>query len=279
MRYVAIGHVSQDVVPGGIVLGGTVTYSALAARALGWEVAVVTRAHTELDLSPLRGVDCARLPDVTTTIFENIYSPAGRTQILHARAGPIRPGDAPARFRRADVAHLAPIADEVDPAWFDAFDGALIGVTPQGWLRQWDAAGRVSPREWTDAAALLSRVDAIVLSIDDVSGDWAHIEHWAKSARVLVVTQGRDGCTVYVDGAPTQVPAPAVVEVDPTGAGDIFAAAYFTRLRVTGDALEAARFANCIAARSVMRHGLTGVPALQEVKDCLAAGALAAPAT
>jgi sugar/nucleoside kinase (ribokinase family) len=276
MRYVAIGHVCLDVAPGGSVLGGTVAYSALTARALGWEVAVVTRAHTDLDLSPLRGVDCARLPDAVTTTFENIYSPAGRTQILYARAGPIHPGDAPDRYRRADVAHLAPIADEVDPAWLDAFDGALIGVTPQGWLRQWDATGRVSPREWTDAA-LLRRVDAIVLSIDDVSGDWALVGRWAGIARVLVTTQGREGCTVYVDGAPTHVPTPAVVEVDPTGAGDVFAAAYFIRLRTTGDALEAARFANCIAAHSVTRRGLTGMPALQEVKACLA-GARQAPA-
>ena len=274
MRYVAIGHVCLDVTPDGDVLGGTVAYSALTARALGWDVAVVTRAQAELDLSPLRGVDCARLPDITTTTFENRYSPAGRIQILHTRAGLIHPGQASARFRRADVAHLAPIADEVDPAWFDVFDGALIGVTPQGWLRQWDAAGRVSPREWTDAATLLCRAGAIVLSIDDVNGDWAHIDRWARIARVLVATQGHDGCTVYVDGVPTRVPAPAVVEVDPTGAGDVFAAAYFTRLRVTGDALEAARFANCIAACSVRRRGLAVMPAPGEVKECLATQSL-----
>jgi sugar/nucleoside kinase (ribokinase family) len=85
---------------------------------------------------------------------------------------------------------------------------------------------------------------------------------------VLVATQGRDGCTVYAAGQRKQVPAPTTPEVDPTGAGDIFAAAFFTRLSVSCDPMAAAQFANCLAARSVTRRGLAGVPTPQEVKDC-----------
>ena len=272
MLYVAIGHVCQDIVPGGRLLGGTATYSSLTARALGWKAAVVTRAAAELDLSPLSDLDCARLPDDCTTTFENIYSPDGRIQMLHAAAGPIRSAVIPSRFRGADVVHLAPIANEVDPDLAGGFAGALIGVTPQGWLRQWDASGRVSPREWMDAEAILSCSDAVVISVADVAGDRARIERWAAIAPVLVATQGHDGCTVYAGGTlrAARVPAPSVVEVDPTGAGDIFAAAFFTRLRQSGDPLAAAQFANCIAARSVTRRGLAGVPTAQEVSDCLA---------
>ncbi len=272
MLYVAIGHVCQDIVPGGKALGGTVTYSSLTARALGWRAAIVTRAHAELDLSQLGDVDCARLPDDRTTTFENIYSPAGRVQVLHAAAGAIHADNVPPHLRRADVVHLAPIANEVDPAVASAFEGALVGVTPQGWLRQWDASGRVSSRELRSAEAVLGRSGAVVTSIADVAGDWARIESWAAIAPVLVATQGRDGCVVYERGAgdrrATRVPAPAVVEVDPTGAGDIFAAAFFMFLRESGDPLVAARFANCVASRSVTRPGLAGVPTPQEVKDC-----------
>jgi sugar/nucleoside kinase (ribokinase family) len=268
MRYIAIGHVCQDVVPAGRVLGGTVAYSALTAVALGCQTAVVTRANPGLDLSALRGIEWRRLPSDQTTTFENVYSPAGRTQFLHATAGPIRSADVPFDWRQADVVHLAPIANEVDPALAGGFDGALIGVTPQGWLRQWDAAGRVSSRDWEHAGAVLSRIDAVVLSVDDAAGDWSRIEGWALVTRVLVATQGRDGCTVYEQGRPVHVPGLAVVEVDPTGSGDIFAAAFFTRLRESGNPLAAARFANCLAARSVTRRGLAGVPTPQEVREC-----------
>ncbi|HEY4689790.1 MAG TPA: PfkB family carbohydrate kinase [Anaerolineae bacterium] len=268
MRYLAIGHICQDVLPSGRALGGTVTYSTLTARALGWTALAVTRAHPRLDLSLLRDVECICIPDEVTTTFENIYREPGRVQVLRAAAGPIRRGDIPPEFRNADVIHLAPVAREIDPELAQAFTGTFIGVTPQGWLRRWDASGHVSPRDWSEAGAILPHADAIVLSIDDVGGDWARIERWAEIARVLVVTQAREGCTVYTRGRSMRVPAPAVVEVDPTGAGDIFAAAFFAHLRTTGDPLDAARFANCIAAHSVTRRGVEGVPTIREVKDC-----------
>jgi len=270
MRYVAIGHICEDVLPNGRALGGTVTYSSLTARALGWSTVAVTRARLDLDLARLRSVDCVRAADAATTTFENIYTESGRVQILHARAGTIQPGDVPPEARRADVVHLAPIAREIDEALIALFDGVFVGVTPQGWMRQWNEAGRVYPREWIEADSILKRASATVLSIDDVDGDWALVETWASIARVLVVTQGPEGCTVFVSGRPQHVPAPQVLEVDPTGAGDVFAAAFFTRLRLGEDGIEAARFANYLAARSVTRRGLSSIPTDQDVRECLA---------
>ena len=271
MLYLAIGHVCQDVAPGGYSLGGSVTYAALTARTCGWSVAAITRVNSHLDLSPLGAMEWARLPDGATTTFENVYTPSGRIQILHAVAGRIGPVDVPRHLRHADVVHLAPIAGEVDAALADVFDGAWIGVTPQGWMRQWDASGRISRRAWASAESILARSSATVLGLEDVGGDWEVIERWASIARVLVVTQGKAGCAVYERGAKVEVPAHVTYEVDPTGAGDIFAAAFFTQLRAAGDALLAARFANCMAAQSVTRRGLAGVPTAAEAQQCLAA--------
>jgi len=270
MLYLAIGHVGQDVVPDGYALGGSVAYAALTARtcAPAWSIAVITRVHSHLDLSPLGDMEWVRLPDRATTTFENIYLPSGRVQTLHAVAGPIGPGDVPPHLRRADIVHLAPIAGEVDSALVDVFDGAWIGVTPQGWLRQWDASGRVARRAWAGAESILARSNATVISLDDVGGDWREIECWASIGRVLVVTQGRAGCTVFDRGAKVHVPTIAAHEVDSTGAGDIFAAAFFTELRASGDAVRAARFANCIAGYSVGRRGLAGAPTAGEVRRC-----------
>jgi sugar/nucleoside kinase (ribokinase family) len=49
----------------------------------------------------------------------------------------------------------------------------------------------------------------------------------------------------------------------------VFAAAFFARLLDTRDPWEAARFANQIAAISVTRPGLQGVPTHAEVQKCL----------
>jgi sugar/nucleoside kinase (ribokinase family) len=60
-----------------------------------------------------------------------------------------------------------------------------------------------------------------------------------------------------------------VEEVDATGAGDIFAAAFFIRLFNTRDPWEAARFATALAAYSVTRVGLNGIPTKNEIESCL----------
>lgn len=73
---------------------------------------------------------------------------------------------------------------------------------------------------------------------------------------VLVTTLGPRGCTVSVGGTdPVEVPSPDVEVVDPTGAGDAFAAAFAVRWTETGDALEAARFAVCAGALAVTVAG------------------------
>jgi sugar/nucleoside kinase (ribokinase family) len=267
LDYLVIGHVTQDVLPdGGLTIGGTVTYSGRTALAMGCRVAVVTSAAPDLDLSgPLSGVELIRRPAEATTTFENIYTPAGREQFLHALAAPLGLETVPQHWQRPDVVHLAPLVNECDPALADAFPGALVGVTPQGWMRAWDHAGRVYRCDWSDAAGLLPRIDAAVISQHDVGDDEATIAHLARLAPVLVVTLGPRGCRVYADGDARQVPVTPVPEIDPTGAGDVFAAAFFVRLRQRGDPWAAAYFANRVAALSVRRAGWASTPTPQEI--------------
>ena len=74
---------------------------------------------------------------------------------------------------------------------------------------------------------------------------------------MLVLTRGYNGCTVFLGEETRSFPAPRVAEVELTGAGDIFAAAYFVRLWQTdGNPWEAAVFANQIAAQSVTQATL-----------------------
>jgi sugar/nucleoside kinase (ribokinase family) len=115
----------------------------------------------------------------------------------------------------------------------------------------------------------LPRADAIVLSLEDLAGDWALAQTWAALAPVIVVTQGKAGCTVFTRLAePRHIPARPHAEVDPTGAGDVFAAAFFINLYETGDPFDSAAFANAVAGFSVTRPGLSGVPSSDEVGLC-----------
>jgi sugar/nucleoside kinase (ribokinase family) len=206
-------------------------------------------------------------PASTTTTFENTYTADGRRQMLRGVADLLMPEMMPSQWK-ATIAHLGPVARECDPALVHVFGDAFVGVTPQGWMRHWDETGRVSRRRWEEAEGLLARADAVVLSEEDVYGDESLIAQYAAQARLLVVTQGAKGCTVYTRGQGRSFPAPSVREVDPTGAGDIFAAAFFVGLQRSGDPAVAACFANCIASRSVTRMGLDSTPRPREIVSC-----------
>ncbi len=113
---------------------------------------------------------------------------------------------------------------------------------------------------------MLQQAGAAVFSIEDVECDESRIEEFAASCPVLAVTEAAQGVRLYWHGDVRRFRPPVVTEVDATGAGDIFAAAFFARLYTTRDPWEAARFANQIAAISVTRPGLQGVPTPEEVE-------------
>jgi sugar/nucleoside kinase (ribokinase family) len=268
LDYLVIGHVTRDLTNGAFTIGGTVSYAARTARALGCRVGVVTSASPDLDLSQvLASVLVARSPAATTTTFKNIYTANGRRQVLHSVAETLLPEMVPTNWRAA-IVHLGPVARECNPSLVNAFGDSFVGLTPQGWMRRWDKAGRVSCCQWEETEELLARANAVVLSEEDVAGDETLVAQYAAQTRLLVLTRGPAGCTVYTAGQSRRFPAPAVHEVGPTGAGDIFATAFFVWLQRTGDPWLAARFANCIAARSVTRAGLSGTPSPEEVVHC-----------
>jgi tagatose kinase len=79
--------------------------------------------------------------------------------------------------------------------------------------------------------------------------------HTAPDALVCQ-THGAGGATV----AGVDVAAPRVAEVDPTGAGDTFAAAFVAAYRAGADPVAAAERACAVAARSVTVLGAMQAP-------------------
>ena len=266
--YLVIGHLLKDITPEGPHLGGTVIYASLTAKALGLRVGIVTPWGEELPLGPLRDIPIANFPTDTSTTFENIYTPDGRVQFIHHVAPRLSYNHIPDPWRNAPIIHLGPVAQEVEPSLVRNFGSALIGITPQGWLRSWNSKGRVMSNEWPEASFVLQRAGAAIISSEDVDGDEERIEEMASSCRVLVVTEGKQGARIYWNGDVRRFRPPAIEYVDETGAGDVFAAAFFIRLYTTRDPWEAARFATHLAAYSVTRSGLLGIPHTDEIEAC-----------
>jgi fructokinase len=91
-------------------------------------------------------------------------------------------------------------------------------------------------------------LDALGLAEDELLARGALICHTRGAAGAVVSGHA-------VGPAPVVVPAPSATEVDPTGAGDTFAAAFVTATRAGADPVSAARTACAIAARSVAVMG------------------------
>jgi sugar/nucleoside kinase (ribokinase family) len=258
-------------------MGGTATYAAVAAHNMGARVGVHTSAAYEPGLiDTLHGVLVARIPAEYTTCFVNDYSSGKREQHIESIADKLTYEQILPEWRNPSVVHLGPLCQELDTSIVERFPRSVIGVTPQGWMREWDEAGLVRAIEWADAARVLRKAAVVVISEDDVA-DRSVIHEWASKARMLVVTLGERGCDVYRQGATDAFHSPAfksAVEVDPTGAGDVFAAAFLWHLHKSGGNWKvAADWANCVASFVVEKRGVRGVPKLEDVEKRWRSGA------
>jgi sugar/nucleoside kinase (ribokinase family) len=270
--YLLVGTVTKDLLPDGdFTIGGTVTYASTMAKSLGWQPLIVTRAPA--DFKPpahLADLEWRILPTPEITTFRNVYYPQGRVQTIGPIAASIRKRDIPPDCRQAAIAHLCPLAQDVEPAVASIFADSLLIATPQGWLRQWDEQGIVSLGQWQEMEQTLPQFQMAVFSIEDVEGDWNIIERWIKQSPLLIVTEGEHGCTVFQHGEAQKVPPRPANPTDLTGAGDVFAAAFAIRFQETSDLWVSARFANVAASMAIERPGAQGVPTRAEIEAYLA---------
>ena len=273
--FLVVGHLTKDLEEEGYTLGGTALYSALTARNLGRKVAVVTSAGPDIELELLEGVDLLCLPSPTTTTFRNIYRREGRSQFLYHRASLIGVDAVPPQWRALPIVHLGPVAQELGEEMVWLFPHSLLCLTPQGWLRRWDEEGRVHPRRWQGAEKVLPSVDLLIVSEEDMRGEATSLRQHLDLPHISVVTQGAQEATLYHRGKRYPSPSPQARSVDPTGAGDIFAAAFLVRLAETGNPHIAARFANTAASLSVERTALSAIPTRAEVEERLERSAYA----
>ena len=264
--FLAIGHVARDEFEGELTwrLGGTALYAAATAARLGTTTALVTRVGP--DEKPALEERCAQLgialhalPSSATTTFAFRYVEGRRFMRLRARAKGISPNDVPAAWRAARAVVLGSIAHELDRTLFGRTAPRATVLVAQGYLREWSADGAITPRSWDDAEDIVPLVSAVVLSEDDVAGDLSAPRRWSRNGRVYVTLAER-GVLVLDRGTETTVPGYSVERVvDPTGAGDAFAAGLAIALADGRSPDECARFANAVASFAVEDVGMAGL--------------------
>jgi sugar/nucleoside kinase (ribokinase family) len=294
---VVIGSASRDLAasdPRGWRLGGGVTYGALTLARLGVPVAALVGVDRqaagawELDLLRDAGAVVRLAPLADGPVFENEEGPTGRRQVCHHVGGPITVTALPVAWRDAPGWLFAPVAAELPAAWADVPPpGARVALGWQGLLRRLTGGRPVrglAPRP----NRLLARADLVAVSAADLAAA-ARLSAWAgwMGARrpdqtELVVTAGARGGIEFrvADGRVWAVRRYRALAspraVDPTGAGDVFLAAWMAARLTTGLAhrAPAAGTALAVAAAAaglvVEGPGVAAVPTLAQTAARLA---------
>ncbi len=279
MRYTLVGHVTKDIAPTapeGFLWGGTVTYSGRVVAQLGAEVSILTTGEESANLralDPRLNWHISESP--VTTTFENIYDAVGnRQQTCPLRAKNINLNDFPDLEPAPDIIHLSPLTNEISletiQAFAEKYPDSWLVATPQGWMRAFDEQNHVQHINWPDAEAMLPYFKAVVFSQEDINNQEDLARSYSQKTGIPVIyTSGIDGAIIFhgeekivVNAMPSQV-------VDPTGAGDIIAAAFFIRYFETGDLLDAVFYGTAAASIGIEHVGATGLPTRSAIEERL----------
>jgi hypothetical protein len=141
-----------------------------------------------------------------------------------------------------------------------AFGDGTVAAAAQGWLRTLDDQGAVEAVAWESAENVLNRLQALFLSTEDVAGQEEELTEWVQRVPLAVITAGAAGALLYVNGDRFEVKPRPTLEVDATGAGDVFATAFMLHYHRDGDPWAAAEAATCAASLSVEGEGWSTVP-------------------
>jgi hypothetical protein len=256
----AVGQVTHDRYGDRIVPGGCAFYAARTFAALGAKTGLATGVGEGFACDDgLVGLDVMRAVGGRSTVFLNTYPDDGpRVQWIDQVAPPVGPGVLSERWARADAVFLGPVFGELELSeWTGAVSGRVVGLGLQGLLKQAgephpeiDGRRAVVAKPFEVDASSLAGIDAVFLSEEDIEvfGSATLLDDLRRAVRIVSVTRGKHGAVVYLRHGTIDVGVFSCDVVDPTGAGDTYAAAFLFAL-ARGDALPgAARLATAAAS-------------------------------
>ncbi|TMF12682.1 MAG: ribokinase [Chloroflexi bacterium] len=274
-QFLVIGHIVQDLIsdsdPASWRLGGAASFASTLARNLGLRTAVLTSASPDIPVGELLpGIEFEVVRSRRTTQMRNLYGEGPRRQFVPQRAAPLIPDDLPPDWRSIPIVLLGPVIGEVDEAMAVRFGGSMLGIGAQGWLRRLGRENRVRPVMPADfhVHRMLRHARALFLSDEDIPPGEAPpaLTYWSDLVQIVAFTRGYNGADICVRGNWRHIDAFPANVVDPTGAGDVFAAALLIRLWESGDVWKAVRFAACAASFSVEGDGTTAIPTRDQIE-------------
>ncbi len=261
--FLSLGFITHDLYGNRKVIGGASAYSAILARKFRVDSAIASSIGEDFEgLDSLKGIRLAYQIGERTTTFIN-------KQYVTSVADRIKEETIPEAWFNAEIVYICPVLNELEEKIIRRFNGSVIGVAPQGWMRSIGEGWRIEKKRWEKANEILPKVDFVVVSEEDAFEE--DVPEYVELSNIFVLTRSRKGAELYWDKGKRHEHLPAFEreEMDATGAGDVFGAAFLLRYCETKDVHRAAIFASCAASFVVEKEGVEGVPYREEVMERL----------
>ncbi|MCA9523980.1 MAG: sugar kinase [Myxococcales bacterium] len=270
---VAIGHVTHDYYGSRVEAGGSAFYAAQVWRHLGARARVVTTIGTDFSApEAFEGLDVCSLREGETTAFRNLYHGDMRTQSIKAVAPAVDVSAFPRHWGAPDVLFLCPVFGEVDLADWVQQPAKTLAIGLQGWVKCADPDDlerlkRVIRCSFNPSDEALRAVDVAFCSDEDLAGQDGLFDRLRANVACLVLTHGVSGCEVFCEGEHFRVGIYPARQLDPTGAGDSFAAGFLFARSRSETWRDAARFGAAVASVVVEAEAGAALPSVSDAHE------------
>lgn len=272
MKTCIVGHITHDRYGDQILPGGCAFYGGWTHHGLGAEVHLKSGVGTDFVCDwGLKGLNPELEIAGETTTFTNVYPEGGlRIQYVDALAPPLPTSP----FNAYDLIHLAPVLAELDlNSWVEAArpHTQWLGINVQGWIKvasEGTARRRVVQKRWVPEASTLRQIDVASVSDEDLHEQGDLIDRLLQNVRFVAWTHGADGAEIFENGKnPKHIGIYPTNPVDPTGAGDTFAAALMHGLASGMSVSDAGKLGAAAASIVIEATGGEALPRISDAKQ------------
>ena len=156
--------------------------------------------------------------------------------------------------------YISPVLDEFSiketKKLMQKYQSSFFVCMPQGWIRKLN--GKEVEFDFSEIENI-PYFDILFFSDEEIANCHLSINKLRKLSKVLVITKGKKGVSVYSKEKSLEIEPVKVKSVNTIGAGDIFSTVFSLELYSSNNLISAGDLANEIAARSIQHIGLGSV--------------------
>ena len=246
-------------------IGGTSFYAYKVAKKLGYDLRIITEVSDCLDLS--KKIDLENIiPQKTQlhTIFENSYKNGKRNQKILNPSGKIILENLYHKLKKLDpkIVFYCPIFDELDPSFFNFFNKSIKICNLQGFMRKEYEQSIISKKKLPNIKFEI--FDAVILS--EIDTNFENAMKISEHSKIVCYTMGKKGVKIITKNEIKFFETIDVVDVDETGAGDVWSASFMIFYYLMKKNLnESAVLSNISASLSVTGLSDEKIPEYNEI--------------